>query len=127
MDTAIQADWRRALLSGKFVQGTGRLCRVNADRTEEYCCLGVLCERALAAGIVERVFDAAASSYGYRATGSRDEPRHDLLPAVVVAWAQLEAQNPDVLLVDGDVYTLSTCNDGLHMSFAQIEELIGQL
>lgn len=36
--------WLIALRSGDYKQGVGRLCRVDDEGNEEYCCLGVLAE-----------------------------------------------------------------------------------
>lgn len=34
--------WVKALRSGRYKQGGGRLCEVKKDGTKTYCCLGVL-------------------------------------------------------------------------------------
>lgn len=39
LNPEVKAKWVAALRSGKYVQGTGRLCRDG-----KYCCLGVLCD-----------------------------------------------------------------------------------
>lgn len=47
MDKAIKQRWLDALRSGKYAQGTGSLMRkINTPvgTTDEYCCLGVLCD-----------------------------------------------------------------------------------
>ncbi len=43
MKKNIATRWVKALRSGKYVQGQGRLMTVGEDRNR-YCCLGVLCE-----------------------------------------------------------------------------------
>lgn len=43
MDKKTKAKWLKALRSGKYEQGRGRLQRVE-DGSRQYCCLGVLCE-----------------------------------------------------------------------------------
>ena len=43
--------WITALESGEWDKGRGQLCGLNADGTKEYCCLGVLCELAIADGL----------------------------------------------------------------------------
>ena len=44
MDAKLKAKWVKALRSGKYRQGTGRLKREREDGEDEYCCLGVLRE-----------------------------------------------------------------------------------
>lgn len=50
----VQAAWVKALRSGEFEQGTSRLASEGVtDGRVRYCCLGVLCELAYRAGVVE--------------------------------------------------------------------------
>lgn len=53
MNTELIRKWVTALRSGKFTQARTKLARINADGTMSYCCLGVLCEIAVADGIIE--------------------------------------------------------------------------
>jgi len=46
--------WVAALRSGEYLQGRGKLERVEEDGTSYFCCLGVLCKLAEQAGIVNR-------------------------------------------------------------------------
>jgi len=43
MDKQIKKKWLKALRSGKYNQGIGKL-RQKADKGDEFCCLGVLCD-----------------------------------------------------------------------------------
>lgn len=45
MDPVVKAKWLEALRSRKYKQGTGTLKRL-VNGSEQYCCLGVLCEVA---------------------------------------------------------------------------------
>lgn len=47
---AIKKMWVEDLRSGKFKQGKGKLL----DAKGSYCCLGVLCERAVEAGLIKK-------------------------------------------------------------------------
>lgn len=67
----VREHWAQALESGEYAQATGRL----ADTDEEgepvsYCCLGVACDLAIRAGVLDS-FDPdhadLADSYRYRA------------------------------------------------------------
>jgi hypothetical protein len=52
MNPGIKAAWGAWLLEHADDQGTGALCQINEDSgKEEFCCLGGLCELAIAAGI----------------------------------------------------------------------------
>src|SRR4051812_10826866 len=48
MDPAVKARWVAALRSGEYAQGRSAL-RTAVDK---YCCLGVLCELAVEAGVI---------------------------------------------------------------------------
>ena len=47
----VRAAWTKALRSGKYRQGTGCLKVSKPEGLSEYCCLGVLCDLAVPAGI----------------------------------------------------------------------------
>ena len=102
MDATIKTEWLDDLRSGNFHQGEGKLhtSTRNEDGTErhEFCCLGVLCERAVAAGIVERVDvsdDYAAGEdhkvYAYAPTEGPNAgvPYPHYPPPAVAVWAGL--------------------------------------
>lgn len=120
MNPEIKARWIADLRSGEFEQGRGYL---NADG--KLCCLGVLCEQAVRAGIIE-------SSEGYGII--RYDGKEDTLPETVREWAGLPAMNihdnpnnPDVQ-VDGGYVSLAELNDGENgnerHTFGQIAGLI---
>ena len=104
MVESIKTEWLDDLRSGNFHQGSGKLHTAtrNEDGTErhEFCCLGVLCERAVAAGIVERVdvSDEYAAGedhtvYAYTPTEGPNAgvPYPHYPPPAVAAWAGLPA------------------------------------
>jgi len=41
MNKTIKDNWTKALISGDYIQGTGRLCRAEEEQ-DTFCCLGVL-------------------------------------------------------------------------------------
>ena len=140
MNPEIKADWSAALRSGEYEQGTGCLARTNitspTDRTPKtrYCCLGVLCELAVKAGVVSRAADRNEDedycTYGY---GAGKESA--LLPNEVMEWAGLSNHNPILgPHADGDHECTSQCirdqsasnrNDS-NTSFATIANLIDE-
>lgn len=139
MDTQIKGTWRGDLLSGDYLQGTEALCRVMPHGGSEYCCLGVLCEQAVRAGIVERVNGddhGQPGLIGYRAVGTDDAPEFLTLPDVVFQWARLPDADPTVTLYDPDSIedeeeneevTLAEVNDDHRWTFGEITGLLGQL
>lgn len=94
MDTDIKARWVSALRSGDYKQGKGLL-----RKDDKFCCLGVLCELAVAAGVIgfevnadpddDDQYDGATHIYG------EGENVH-YLPDEVVTWAGIEYFNPVV-------------------------------
>lgn len=135
MDPAIRVLWTTALRSGQYPQTTGLLCRTGdqrsfqctcpscVKRTAGYCCLGVLCELAVAAGIVERsnVDDETAPHAAYGIGGDWSARA---LPSAVMRWAGLSSDDPAVVLPDGSSETLSCCNDVNRMTFLAIADVI---
>lgn len=125
MKPEIKADWLNRLRSGTYEQGRGRL-RTEGDpesgEPDRYCCLGILCEVAADAGVVEHTLS------GYKAGDSGEQLT--VLPHRVAVWAGLESSNPTIA---GDKQlTLAEHNDGLHgdtehrapKTFAEIADLI---
>lgn len=113
MDPTIRTRWVTALRSDDYRQGRGLLARRD-DAGWTFCCLGVLCELAVADGVVTR---ATACSCGSAHNHVDEADRHwyagcdTQLPAAVARWAGLSSANP---VVDG--VDLATYNDG-HNAF----------
>lgn len=113
MKPEIRAMWTAALRSGAYQQGISRL-----RSGDNYCCLGVLCDLAVQAGIGR-----------WRHTLDDFDAKGELvstaLPWAVVDWAGLSYSNPGV-----GVATLAEYNDGAPdtgirpHSFAEIADLI---
>lgn len=90
MNPEIKAKWLAALRSGEYKQGRNRL-RTNVPGAPQYCCLGVLCELAVEAGVVDRTDPelpvSGLARVGYY--GRAEDISHVLPPASVVKWAGL--------------------------------------
>lgn len=117
MNPEIKAKWVEALRSGKYKQGTGKLRRLTRTlmglpdvSTDQFCCLGVLCELAIEAGVIDQP-NRAFGSYRY---GTDHDA--DLLPREVGLWAGIDQRDPRVVtghdLIEGPTcYSLSVVND----------------
>lgn len=120
MNPEVKEQWLAALRSGEYSQGIGVLRR--ADDT--YCCLGVLTDLAVKAGVVPewQQLEFGRQEYYIPHETARDID-NALPPHKVREWAGLESQNPHVK-VDGKSRTLAGCNDDGDHDFNQIADLI---
>ena len=110
MNEEIKAAWVSALRSGEYEQGAGQL----RGSDDKFCCLGVLCDLAEKAGIVQaRPFDNCWDYGG--ATG--------YTPAVVKDWAGLpgDGDGDGILEIER---TLAEMNDSGNDGFAAIADRI---
>lgn len=133
MNPVVKDKWIGALLSEKYTQGYGRLggIRPNEDGilVTAYCCLGVLCELAVEAGVAERVVtylnNEGHAIFGYRRIGSTNsDPDRATLPRCVATWAGLEYTDPMVILTDDEgEQGIASVNDAEN-PFPTIAELI---
>lgn len=121
MNADVKRRWVAALRSGDYVQGRGALRRPPTPlQSTEYCCLGVLCELAVADGVTTRV-DGNYNTTWYGDDGDRSATS---LPVGVRDWAELGHCDPAVGSFDGDdVHRLSALNDA-GRSFTEIAQLI---
>jgi hypothetical protein len=113
MNPGIRAQWTAALRSGKYQQGRSAL-----RKNDELCCLGVLCDLAVKAGVTSAMPGEDGYPWAY-------DGRIDYLPDSVKEWAGLEDGNP---LVYGPHCPardhLARINDDLCWDFAQIADAI---
>ena len=116
MKKEIADKWIKALRSGKYKQGRGRL----NYHDKELCCLGVLCEVALSEGLdiskeLETDADGTLSVYSY------DENPH-YLPESIIKWADIKPCDNDRSFLAEMV----SMNDDQDSTFHEIAELIGK-
>lgn len=123
MNPDIKTEWQRRLRSGEYQQGQGYL-----KRDGNHCCLGVLCEQAVEAGIVESELSAAYMPGDdiYDFGGSAVT-----LPFEVAVWAGLtrdgQEQWDDDLAACGGYdlgFSLAEDNDDHGKSFEEIADII---
>lgn len=126
MNPDVGARWVAALRSGRYRQGTGSLTRFDAEGRPRHCCLGVLCEVALEAGVIANASVHRVAS-DVDLGGERSERCYDgqynYLPPSVVAWAGLDDRDP-LVVYGGRSVTLSSLNDDRQLSFAIIADLV---
>jgi hypothetical protein len=125
----IKDKWIADLRSGEYRQGHGYLCVTRADGTTEYCCLGVLCVQAEAAGVIGstrtqeiRQFDDNPDERESVEMTRFDGIHNTYLPGKVVRWAGLDKQDPEI---PSQGRRLSALNDD-GISFDSIADLIGK-
>lgn len=131
--------WIHALEQETYPQGANALgLEPRDDSPARYCCLGVACEVATAAGLeLNRVARSGQFFYGTRDesvkadAGFLEGESGVALPAKVATWLGIEEADPLLLLPSqhtclGHPHGL-TCvgaNDGHHMTFPQIALLL---
>ncbi len=117
--------WAKTLESGKYTQTTGKLNRlVDHDKTPAgLCCLGVLCELAIEAGVEMRVRDEALADSPNMAWRYYAE-NNNTLPAVVRIWSGMTSDDGG-LHYDGETTTLAILNDK-GTPFTEIAKIIRQ-
>lgn len=129
--TRIVLDWADDLLSGNRRQGTSRLAIRHGGHVE-FCCLGVLSDRAERAGVVR----CHQKGTGVLAYGT-DRAETDL-PEEVMEWSGLDDPNPILVVPERLRYKLSidgpykgngqisaiSLNDEYGFTFAEIGECI---
>jgi hypothetical protein len=115
MNKDIKDKWVAALESGDYPQGTGCL----KSETGAYCCLGVLTELAVQAGVVK--WHTGKGVYMDNEVG----PSWGYLNEVVIEWAEL---SEDEVTQDGDInlgqQRAVDWNDEHKLPFPQIANLI---
>lgn len=143
----VMQQWYEDLLSGAYSQTKRTLQRVSPGDPDldagdvGFCCLGVLCDQAVKAGVIPdpSIYDEPLGGGHVMDYGGGDPETEDgagtaFLPPKVQEWAGLTDRNPWVTYVtpdfhdDDEVHTrsanLSDLNDEEGLSFAEIAELV---
>lgn len=131
MNPEAKEAWVKALRSGEYEQGEGKLCRpahsdMNDTDKDEHCCLGVLTDLAIKLGKVGLTAkDGEYSVFYVSGDGQSDEA---YLPDVVAEWSGLNSPNPQVRYTDEHGFEryelLGNLNDSGSHTFAMIADLI---
>lgn len=129
MNKEVKDKWLTALRSGEYKQGQAYM-RTDHD---EYCCLGVLCELAVRAGVIPAptlgVAGPADQESCYLYGGEHKEPYY--LPREVVDWAELDHESDPTIygleVDDGEANDFGTTLSGMNDrgdTFEEIAEII---
>ena len=120
MKREIAKRWVEALTSGKYEQTTGKLQRTEPGENGEpvgFCCLGVLCELAVADGVIPPAFHSDLLSTGmYGKSGVCST-----LPDEVQEWAEVEVDDPRL---EPGPAAASYLNDTVGKTFEELAEAI---
>jgi len=124
----VQAAWIAALESGEFEQGKSRL-RERGETKDTFCCLGVVAELAVSAGVIPVPAVPVYVGEGYNYTDSKSWNSTGVLNGTLREWVGLSTANggfqtpPDVT---GMVHwrSLTELNDAKNYTFKQIAEVI---
>lgn len=113
MDQVIKKFWTDRLRSGQDKQTIGKLCTINSEG-RSYCCLGVLTDIGVNAGVIEeRENDSRPYVVHY---DDYENSETTLLPLKIQEWADLHDENPKVKV---------TCEEFLefHLSKQELDEV----
>lgn len=120
MKREIARRWAEALTSGKYEQTKGKLQRIEPSEKGEpvgFCCLGVLCELAVADEVIPpAVHSSLLGTAGYGASGT-----DGVLPDEVQEWAGVEVNDPSL---EPDHAPASHLNDTVGKTFEELAEAI---
>jgi hypothetical protein len=120
MDREVRKAWVERLRSGRVVQATGHLGYDDGSR----CCLGVLCDLAVEAGVIPAPHAPRASILDY---GDGDDSSDIGLPLAVAEWAGLNSE-PRLVAYEGQPrVALTDINDGTDEIVAQPFPVIADL
>lgn len=117
MKPEIKAAWVAALRSGEYEQGRHRL-HTKGQVKDTFCCLGVLCDLAVKAGLPVPVVQQEDSAEGAQVVAY--DLCTEMPPSQVLRWAEGDST---ALSVGTDSATLANLND-TGSTFAEIAEII---
>ena len=121
MNAEVKQQWMDALRSGDYKQGQNALRKQYPDEDPQFCCLGVLCDLAVKAGVVTaHAVDSVYTGYG-------EQENTALLPAEVREWSGVSEagefkKSSDSLPFARDA--LTAYNDVLGKNFNEIADVI---
>jgi hypothetical protein len=123
MNQEYKNEWVKALRSGEYEQGTGKLCSIDENGKNSFCCLGVLYD--LAVKKEPEKFSWDNKSVIDTAYPVSDNISDDgiLLPEWFVEHINFEGGSSGKFIIDDDEFYLYDMNDD-GMTFNQIADSI---
>lgn len=124
MKQDIKDQWVNALESDEYTQGFGEL-RTTAFG---YCCLGVLCDLAVKAGVAQWA-ELGPSGWAVIPIGKTLQDTDNsglgtsIVPEFLREWSGLESGNPWIKFGD-ELLSLGHINDNKNKTFPEIAEII---
>ncbi len=126
----IVTKWAKALRSGEYKQGMRTLNKQDARSGQHlWCCLGVLCDLAVAEGVISPPttveYGAVLYGYGNKNVATRTKKvgfSTGLIPSDVVRWVGLQTADGTFHIPTGNT-SLAAANDS-GMNFESIADLI---
>lgn len=128
MRAEVRDAWADALESGDYEQTKGVLATAGAG--QGFCCLGVLCDLAVEAGVIPEPVVTASDEYGDCLLYGTGDTSYSGLPDAVITWAGLrdddglEVYDPRLTAPDGTRLTAAHWNDGHGATFADIAGMV---
>lgn len=124
MNPEIKQRWLTALRSGKYKQGIGRLKTRQDAGPVRHCCLGVLCDLAVEAGVVGNTLRLRMINGAEELTWRYgEEGEVNYLPPEVEKWAGLARSTAIFAPVIGEEGTVPTALSSLNDSGTTFEEI----
>lgn len=133
MKPEVREPWVAALLSDEYQQGSGHLIdtvHMDGEAKTTHCCLGVLCDLAMKAGVDGIRLVEKAADYGpvpvfeWRNSEGQWMSTEGTLPLPVREWAGLDSDDP--YLDEGRETTAVEANDSLLWTFTDIAKSISE-
>ena len=116
MKAEIATLWQEAPLSGKYEQGQSAL-----NSHGKLCCLGVLCEVAIEAGLqLKKTRHRKSYLYG-------EDDDSGFLPQEVMEWADIKTTRGTFIYPDGRASNSLTLMNDNGNTFSEIVEVIGKV
>jgi hypothetical protein len=114
MNPEVKIQWLAALRSGGYQQGRRAL-----NSADGFCCLGVLCDLAVKAGVTHwgDPHSITGSTGVVHDACRKCDDEAGILPGPVQKWAGLEAANPWLQLQSAGHISKAEANDALRLSF----------
>lgn len=118
MDPNVKQIWTTALRSGKYQQTEGLLKRKENGKWG-HCCLGVLCDEAVKAGVKLNTYECTREDD--KTIDMAFDDVYSVLPIAVQRWAGLPDPNPTI-----GKEAASHLNDYDRLTFGEIADLIDE-